>query len=194
MAEPSVEDKENCLQLEPLLLKLQLLRAELDEQGARTPSGAPQTQASPAPRSASPSLQRHSLKSVWGLTSLFCVLVQCILQRHEYSIRIKNLYLSFTECGKLAQPLTSYRLILIRLPFYGPRCLKTLESNRDFEEKYIMGRKHFAPADECSSSLHCPVQHMLLNCGLLHFLVSKYFQWWNDEKDEYQTDSVCGCV
>ena len=35
---------------------------------------------------------------------------------------------------------------------------------------------------------------MLLNCGLLHFLVSKYFQWWNDEKDEYQTDSVCGCV
>ena len=27
--------------LESLLLKLQLLRAELDEQGARTPSGAP---------------------------------------------------------------------------------------------------------------------------------------------------------
>lgn len=64
--------------LEHLLLKLQLLRAELDEQGTRTPSGAPQTQASPAPRSASPSLQRHSLRSVWGLTSLFCVLVQVL--------------------------------------------------------------------------------------------------------------------
>ena len=37
------------LELEPLLLKLQLLRAELDEQGARTPSGVPQTQASLLP-------------------------------------------------------------------------------------------------------------------------------------------------
>lgn len=68
--------------LEPLLLKLQLLRAELDEQGARTPSGAPQNQASPAPRSASPSLQHRSLKSMWGLTSLICVLVQVLEVRH----------------------------------------------------------------------------------------------------------------
>lgn len=64
--------------LESLLLKLQLLRAELDEQGARTPSGAPQTQASPAPRSASPLLQHRSLKSMWGPTSLICVLVQVL--------------------------------------------------------------------------------------------------------------------
>ena len=37
-------------------------------------------------------------------------------------------FFSFTEYGNLAQPLTSYRLILIRLPFYGLMVRKRMSS------------------------------------------------------------------
>lgn len=31
-----------------------------------------------------------------------------------------------------------------------------------------------------SCILHYPVKYMILNCGLSHLLISKYFKWWND--------------
>lgn len=83
---------------EPPLLRLQLLRAELDKQGARTPSGVHKTQASPAPRSASPLVQQHSLKSMWDPTSSLCVLLQVLEAKpstcfsHLRGFEIKGLF------------------------------------------------------------------------------------------------------
>ncbi|KAI4554037.1 hypothetical protein MJT46_016217 [Ovis ammon polii x Ovis aries] len=95
--------------LEPLLLKLQLLRAELDEQGARTPSGAPQNQASPAPRN---QFSHGLLDTSIGEQADPPPPPQTPPPPHCPS---------FTECGNLAQPLTSCRLVPIRLSLYGPR-------------------------------------------------------------------------